>query len=189
MATTNIAAEGDAILTLQHLRLRVSSVNLSSASPVFKAMFGPDFIEGQAIRSAQHPKEVPLPEDDPTAMTRLCFWFHHKQAPEDTGSLDLSTVCGAKEFFSLVGLADKYGCMGFFKPVGIALLADFAHIPGSSFAPIEAMIYLITASYVLDDSRHFFRLTRYLVMDYETAYSEQLSHASLPLLPSFFLRE
>jgi hypothetical protein len=51
------------------------------------------------------------------------------------------------------------------------------------------MIYLITASYFLDDSRHFFRLTRYLVMDYETAYSEQLSHAALPLLPSFFLRE
>jgi len=46
MSTVDIAtADGDILLVLGETRLRVSSVILSSASPVFKAMLGPNFSE------------------------------------------------------------------------------------------------------------------------------------------------
>lgn len=189
MNITDIAAEGDVIFKLQLTRLRVSSVILASASPVFKAMLGRNFLEGHGVRSAQYPKEIPLPEDDSMAMARLCSWFHHKEAPDGVECLNLSTVCGAEGFFAIAGLADKYGCMAFFKVMSAPLLTNFAHIPGTKLAPIEAIMHLIAASFIMDDSRQFYRLTRYLVMDYGTAYSEQLQHAALASLPSSFLRE
>lgn len=58
-------------------RLLVSSKVLSLASPVFAAMFSPRFKEGSSLNSGC-PSEVPLPEDDPEAMTLLCNCLHFR---------------------------------------------------------------------------------------------------------------
>ncbi|KAF8857824.1 hypothetical protein BDZ45DRAFT_422472 [Acephala macrosclerotiorum] len=58
-------------------RLLVSSKVLSLASPVFAAMFSPRFEEGSSLNSG-YPSEVPLPEDDPEAMTLLCNCLHFR---------------------------------------------------------------------------------------------------------------
>lgn len=58
-----------------HRRLRVSSVLLSHASPVFKAMLGPHFKEGSTLATSSS-IEIPLPEDDPFAMEIICYVLH-----------------------------------------------------------------------------------------------------------------
>lgn len=64
--------------------LLVSSKALSLSSPVFAALFSPHFKEGSSL-SSEHPTEIPLPEDDPEAMTLLCNCLHFRtdQVPRD----------------------------------------------------------------------------------------------------------
>jgi hypothetical protein len=81
MEVLDVAAEGDVVFNLKLTRLRVSSAILASASPVFKVMLGPVFLEGQDFRSAQYPKQIPL-EHDSAAIMRLCFLLHHKCDPK-----------------------------------------------------------------------------------------------------------
>jgi len=105
MVNIDIAAEGDVILVLQQTRLRVSSAILSSASPVFKTMFGPNFLEGQGQRSAGDPREVTLHDDDLCAMTRLCRLLHHQPDQEafPHGATHDEIVQCAEEFQTLTG--------------------------------------------------------------------------------------
>jgi hypothetical protein len=105
----DLATNGDVILTLRLTRLRVSSAVLSTASPAFRAMFGPDFFVGQNLYSPRHPKEIPLREDDSHGMMRLCYLVHHQRDPGDSSPLTVSSVPGAKEFLTMATLADKYG--------------------------------------------------------------------------------
>ncbi|KAI7241915.1 hypothetical protein KC330_g349 [Hortaea werneckii] len=73
----DIAADGDIILALpKNLYIRVSSAVLSLVSPVFKTMLGPRFKAGNEVRSSRHPIEIPLSEDDGTAMKHLCLLIH-----------------------------------------------------------------------------------------------------------------
>jgi hypothetical protein len=101
----DVATEGDVIFVLQQTRLRVSSVILASASPVFKAMFGPSFAEGQGHRTAEEPREVPLHDDDLGAMIRLCRLLHHQPDQEafPHGATHDQIVQCAQEFFTLTG--------------------------------------------------------------------------------------
>lgn len=64
-------------------RLHVSSVFLGQASPVFKAMLGPKFREGQALAGDSR-IDIPLPEDDPRAMESICNVLHFRsvQVPQ-----------------------------------------------------------------------------------------------------------
>jgi hypothetical protein len=105
MVNIDIAAEGDVIFVLQQTRLRVSSVILASASPVFKTMFGPNFAEGQGQRSAADPREVTLHDDDLCAMTRLCRLLHHQPDQEafPHGATHDQIVQCAQEFCILTG--------------------------------------------------------------------------------------
>ena len=64
--------EGDIILVLGDVGLQVSSKVLSLASPVFKAMFGPHFAEGQGQASSTKIRRVKLHDDDVEAMKILC---------------------------------------------------------------------------------------------------------------------
>jgi hypothetical protein len=47
--TINLDPSGDVVLMLGETSLRVSSKVLSVASPVFRAMFGPHFQEGESL--------------------------------------------------------------------------------------------------------------------------------------------
>jgi hypothetical protein len=184
MEVTDVAAEGDVILTLQHSRLRVSSVILASASPVFKVMMGPAFLEGRDFRSAQYPKEIPL-EDDSTAMTRLCFMLHHRRYPKCSPPQDIPLVDGAEGLFALAVVADKYSCT---DAVGMATGNLLAYNLISTGMPIGALLYLIGTTYILEDDRQFALFTRHLIMDHVTTLSKAAVHSAIDVLPQHFLR-
>lgn len=185
---TDITAEGDVILILQHSRLRVSSAILASASPVFKVMLGPAFLEKQDFRSAQYPKQIPL-DDDSTAMTRLCFLLHHKRDPQNSTPHDIPLTDGAERLFALAVTANKYGCAGAVGMAGSSLLSYFAYSSTSTGMPIEALLYLIGAAYVLEENRQFALFTRRLVMDQTTRFAKLAAHPVMAFLPVFVLRE
>jgi hypothetical protein len=186
----DLATNGDVILTLRFTRLRVSSAVLSTASPAFRAMFGPDFFVGQNLYSPRHPKEIPLREDDSHGMMRLCYLVHHQRDPGDSSPLTVSSVPGAKEFLTMATLADKYGCSHSVNMGGAEPLSYFTDPSGiSASTAVEALLHLIAATYVLEDRRQFARFTGYLVLYYEKPYSGLLKQAVLALLPSSFLRK
>lgn len=90
---------------------------MSSAPPVFNSILGPNFLEDQAPRSAQQPKEIPLPDDGPQAMTRLCRLLHHQRDPLDPDSDSYQMHSSeSKETFDLSLLADKCNCIAAIGP-------------------------------------------------------------------------
>ena len=188
MEVVDVAAEGDVILTLQHSRLRVSSVILASASPVFKVMLGPVFLEGQDFRGAQYPKEIPL-EDDSSAMTRLCFLLHHKRDPQDPTSHSISLLDDAEGLFALAVVEDKYGSIDAVRMAGDSLLSYFAYNSVSTFMATQALLYFIGTAYILEDQRQFALYTRRLIMDHAMRFSLITSHPALAALPHHFLRK
>ena len=189
MTTIDIATtEGDVVLIMQETRLRVSSVILSSASPVFKAMFGPNFKEGQGDRSAQHPKDVPLPDDEPLVMTRFCRLLHCQRGLPETHEED-SQDMRAKGLLDLVVLADKYGCMERVQMACGYILFDLTASSKPQDMPMTALMYLIAVAFMLEDHRHFTLFTRQLVMDHVDNYSAVATHPALAVLPNLFLRK
>jgi hypothetical protein len=188
--TVDIAtADGDILLVLGETRLRVSSVILSSASPVFKTMFRPNFKEGQGDRSAQDPKEVAMVDDDLAAMTTLCRLLHHQRSlPEDLhdqGSLEPH----ARELLKLAVLADKYDCTGSIQMAVGYLFFDLAASSKPGEMPMAALLYLTAASFVMEDRRHFALFTRRLMMDHTSDYILVAHHPAVAILPGLFLRK
>lgn len=167
----DLASSGDVVLALRFTRLRVSSTILFTASPVFRAMFGPNFLVGQNVHSAQHPKEIPLEDDDSHAMMRLCYLLHRQRDPRDHSPLTVSSTQGAKDFLSMARLADKYVCTHSVNMVSAEPLSYFDPSAIDSGIPIEALLHLIAATYVLGDRRQFARFTGYLVLYYKKPYS------------------
>src|SRR4051794_37049290 len=101
---TEIASDGDLMLIVgaAKVRVRVQSSFLKHASPVFRAMLGPHFSEGQpAVDSI---KEISLPEDDVDAIKIICAVFHlrNDEIPDH-----LSPACVLR----IAVTADKYDCI------------------------------------------------------------------------------
>ncbi|KAK4891354.1 hypothetical protein LTR27_010008 [Elasticomyces elasticus] len=70
-----------------------------------EAMLGPHYLEGQAPRSAEQPKEVQLPDDDPNAMNVLLALIHF-QDPDKKKAL-----ISPAELANLAVAVDKYDCI------------------------------------------------------------------------------
>lgn len=106
--TKTIDPSGDVLLKIgpsgqPYFKLLVNSRVMSFASPVFAAMFGGHFAEGQDLSSAR-PREVSLPEDDPFSMEILCNIAHMKVSElpaemEHTALAEFAILC------------DKYRCI------------------------------------------------------------------------------
>jgi len=98
----DIAPDGDVILVVgpQMVRLRVHSLFLRSSSKVFKAMFGPNWSEGQRL-SKESPGEVCLEEDDAEAMRIICYVIHHRIN-------DVPQTLSPELIFRIAIGADKY---------------------------------------------------------------------------------
>ena len=106
----NIDPEGDVIIVYEHSGLRVSSKVLSLASPVFKALLGPGFREGNLERSTASSLKLEFSEDDAIAMTILLKIIHF--SPEVYSSQYVSKQgAGCYDLFRDVAIiADKYCC-------------------------------------------------------------------------------
>ena len=83
---TVIDSEGDIILVCGKTELQVSSKVLRLASPVFTALFGPGFAEGQAVSSKA--SRIRLLDDDAESMHFLCSVLHHKCTSANSISLE-----------------------------------------------------------------------------------------------------
>ncbi|ESU09107.1 hypothetical protein FGSG_04047 [Fusarium graminearum PH-1] len=74
----DFAPDGDVIFIVKgKTRVRVHSVVIKCASPVFTAMLKPSFKEGRALaESGDSPIEIPLPEDNPEEWGWICRALH-----------------------------------------------------------------------------------------------------------------
>ncbi|KAI7474409.1 hypothetical protein KC351_g10639 [Hortaea werneckii] len=162
------AADGDIILALpQNLYIRASSPVLSLVSPVFKAMLGPRFKEGNMPRSSDQPIEISLPKDDGIAMKHLCLLLHGRTGDSYShGDRTFPTQIRA-----LAILADKYDCVEAIALQAEAMLSRFWMHRANKQLVIQQMAALITAAATPGLGPLFHVFTKSLVLDYCIPYS------------------
>ncbi|KAK5726159.1 hypothetical protein LTR17_012974 [Elasticomyces elasticus] len=159
-----IVEEGDVILVLDDgkKRIKVSAALLSIASPVFKAMLGPHFLEAQVQRSPENPQDIHLPEDDPEAMETLSKLVHFG-TPHDSS-------VGPGSLRKVAVLADKYDCT-----YAIGLQAESLlnrHVRTMAFCRrdfqeqevLPLLACLATSAYLLRRDAEFGHFTRCMVL-------------------------
>lgn len=179
----NISATGDIILVVgsadsedfQPLRLRVQSAILREASSVFKAMLSPPWIESQEI-SAESPKEVHLPDDDPMAMEIICEGLHFMNTFTDRIMFPASNLLDAAI------LIDKYDLVRPMKrDTDVWLESSIQHYR----YPPNDLLYALAAAWVLKAEDSFSRLSWTLMVTYQGSYAHFLSDDALQdILPS-----
>ncbi|KAF2089221.1 hypothetical protein K490DRAFT_36740, partial [Saccharata proteae CBS 121410] len=150
--------EGDVVLIIgsKKQQIRVDSACMKSASPVFRAMFGPHFSEGQGLSNAS-PKNIALPDDGYQAMRLLCAIIHHRHEipPEDQSP---------RQIFDVVILSDKYDCHA------LLFYPSFQWLVPKPSHSVEDLLFLIGASYSLKQAAAFARITRALIYDNSSRY-------------------
>jgi hypothetical protein len=133
---------------------------LRNASPVFRAMMGPHFQEGQAIiNNTGSTQEIAFPEDDSEVMLTVARLLHHRE-------LELSDKLTAKHVYEVAVLADKY---------------DVCRVVRSALAtlPIQRdsrknmcldMWYLLTAAFIVGHRDVFKKMSTELLWDCADPY-------------------
>ncbi|MCJ1473765.1 hypothetical protein MMC13_002416 [Lambiella insularis] len=155
-ATTDIDPSGDVVLVVERIRLRVSSKVLTLASPVWKAMFSSNFVEGTVL-SKGSPCIVPLPEDNVDAISMLCNILHYRHQY-------IAKKPSAASLEQLAVVTDKYDCvdaMSFYSGFHLIRLCDSAkneYDSGRLLYPATAFNYApvfqrVTKALVYDTSR------------------------------------
>ncbi|SMQ47710.1 unnamed protein product [Zymoseptoria tritici ST99CH_3D7] len=134
----------------------VSSAVIKRASPVFKAMLGPHFKEGQ-LKTL--PLEVECPEDDWAGM-RLMLQLLHNCASCVDGEIPKREALEC--FTDMAILADKYQCIE-----ALSLQVDGVLSNASSLRPTDRnrLYCLAVAAYLLKKSKHFYVFTKRLVLE------------------------
>lgn len=172
----DISPEGDIFFVVgpEEVRLRVQSHCLRAASPVFNAMFGPNYKEGQDL-SSERPKIVRLEEDDAAAMQVLCCIIHHQHS-----GIPLKATSG--EALRLASASDKYGCGELVKHT----ISQWCQMP----LQLADQAYFVAATSIIRDPNMFQSLTEGLMFKFKDSYVEFLKDPELDLyLPSeFFCR-
>ncbi|KAK3652910.1 hypothetical protein LTR56_004858 [Elasticomyces elasticus] len=171
------AENGDLVLVLQDgVRLRVSATVLSLVSPVFKAMLGPNFLEGQAPRTAENPKEIQLPDDSADAMILLARFTHGAASGRAFENPMLPSF--PTRLLELGVVADKYDCIAAVTMAAEALmLRHAAQITFESSATISKHIIdgsakFAAAAFLLRMDKLFAFFTRRLVLDAVHSFGE-----------------
>ena len=98
---TVIDPDGVVIITVGKPGFQVSSKVLSLAPPVFKALFGPKFAEGQFV--IDNARLIELQDDDPETLDIMCRLFHHEPAPP--------SPIGIERLEKMAIIADKFDCV------------------------------------------------------------------------------
>jgi hypothetical protein len=178
--TVKIDPNGDVLLEIPleqgKTRLLVSSHCLGLASPVFSTMFNSRMKEGINNRPPSlTPYPLPLPEDDPEAMTLLCNIIHHRVVDIPRNP---SLTCLKK----LAVLCNKYDCLSICSAWGELWLA-------ARMEPSLANEFneLLCVAYILDIPEAFSRIS------WKILEAQRGSFVSLPgltdheLIPSHLL--
>jgi hypothetical protein len=154
----NIATNGNAILIVgsEERRLRVSASSLANVSKVFRAMFGPNFSEGQDLSDTRSGlKEVHMSDDNADAMEVICSIIHFRSVPQEVGP-DL--------MLHIAIAADKFDCSIVLQHASIIWLD-----PKKSMSLVE-LARLMAASYLLDHPKAFSQITLAIVFGHGDSY-------------------
>lgn len=153
----SIDTRGDVILEVgppsAKRSLRVSSKALSLGSPVFAAMLNSTFMEG-AVPADGSPRSIPLPEDDPRAVTTLCNVLHHQS--------DYVRVERFKDLDRLAILCDKYDCARALRPWTTLWLQKWC----GSLDGEDDYLKMLYISYAFKDRAAFYTASDYIVSHY-----------------------
>ena len=147
-------------------------------SPVFLAWFSPRFLEGTPTESGG-PRTVPLPDDDPAAMTILCSILHFQC---DQVYMPSFTVLE-----SLAILVDKYDCSRALKPWTTSWIRRW---PGS-FEGEDTYFKLIHIAFAFDLPEVFHKATLSVFREASTAEildAAKIIHGSQMLPESLYRR-
>jgi hypothetical protein len=154
--TVNIDPDGDAVLEIGSTdvkgHLRVSSKVLALASPVFAAMFGPQFLEGSILAQSKAPITVPLPEDNPDAVTLLVNILHLR-----TNEVPTNPSLKTLEEFAV--LCDKYDCSRAIRPWSMLWLQAYESHAGEKDYDV-----LLVIAYALDLPQSFHKISRGIII-------------------------
>jgi hypothetical protein len=157
----DIVSDGDVILVVgnENARLRVNSQSLRSASKMFGAMFGPDWLEGQRL-SKELPTEVALPYDDVGAMRTICCVIHHRNdlVPENPTT---------KEVLQIAIVVDKYDLKVALKFAILEWLKPRSH---PHRVVLEERGHLLAAAFLLNSSETFITYTNRLLLTNSRSY-------------------
>ena len=171
---------GDVLLDLELGRIPVRSDVLSCASPVFKAMLGPNFSEGQALRSTINPKIITLEDDDIESMTILCILLHKDLSTVHLNTSEkLAETADPTRVFGVAVLADKYALVDHLEnDLGLSLLAPFIRKHEGRKLDVSQALHLVAAAYLLQQAELFSLFARRLAIDYGD-YSSLLDFTEL----------
>ena len=148
---TVIDPAGDVIFVLDDLEFQVSSKILSLASPVFKAMFGPSFAEGQGQPGSKVIRRIQLSDDKAEALSAMCHVLHHQNTSADPVDID--------RLEDMATLVDKYDCvrsMHYWAAYQLRMIKVHA---------MKEPYRLLWPSYVFGDAANFNSLTKYMVLN------------------------
>lgn len=172
--TTVLCDAGDVLLVADDdsrppQRIQVSSVLLSTASKVFRALFNSAFAEGEALRNAAESGVEIHVSDAPSDLLLLCQLLHFQ------GDLD---DIRHERFLDLALIIDKYDCA---KALRHVIISKFATLELTGIEQAEHVSYL-AAAWVLDQPKYFRDLSKEIVTHYEHGPVET-EGSRLDLLP------
>jgi len=151
------------------LRIQASSVLLSTASKVFRALFRGSFAEGEALcNAAELPAEIRI-SDAPDDILLLCQLLHFRG--------DLENV-RHQRFLDLALIIDEYDCAQALLHV---IISKFATLDLCGDDQVEHVCYL-AAAWILDQPKFFRGLSKEIVTHYEHGPLE-LDDSRLDVLP------
>lgn len=179
----NIAPDGDVILVVGagKKKLRVTSQTLSSTSPVFKALLGPHFREGQQARSSQDPVAIELPEDPAVGMRMLCRLLECFEFPPRK-SAPFST-----EILEFVICADKYDCLKAVRWQAKGMLSErLCIIQSNHIIDWDAML---ASAYLMQHQEVFKRASAHIIGSHRYRISDLLNYGCENIVPTKHIRE
>lgn len=164
----SVAIKGDILLKLDNGSIRAHSEVLTHSSPVFKAMLGPNFSEGQGLRSAASPKTINLEDDDTESMLVLCILLHrHLDGVHLSNLHQPAHLVDPTCVFKVAVLVDKYDLVDHLKDdIVPTLLASFIQRREAHKLDLLQALQLAVAAYLLQQGELFTLFSRRLVMDY-----------------------
>lgn len=148
--TTDIAVNGDVVFVVgpSCRKLRVNSLFVKSASPVFTSLLGPNFEEGHRL-AENGSAEIPLPEDDASTMETIFNVIHGRNdlvefelSPD--ALLQVAITINKYDCSSSLAFATRtwLGCMKFTNSVDSWNVALAATILGRKESFAEATSWL-----------------------------------------------
>lgn len=182
-------SDGDVILECKDkVSFLVSSAVLRLTSKYFRTLLEGKFKEGQVPRSTTSPQRIELQEMDSFPLRRLLCLLHHQ--PEPDMIQDLIHIAenkdhhkiedAARRFQDLAETIDYFDCSKSLGRVIDSLFSDFATSESRDVMTFTATVHMVSAAYILDNSRYFRLFTKRLLTDYTERFEDAPFASRLP---------